>query len=50
MASSPEQETCPYSGEIIRRIDGERQRITSLLWTLWKTLHAVKRTDSEKRP
>lgn len=53
MASSPEQETRPYPGEIIRRctrIDGARQRIASLLWTLWRTLNAVKRTDSEKRP
>lgn len=44
MASNPEQEICLYPGEIIRRIDGARQRITSLFWTLWRTLHAVKRT------
>lgn len=53
MASSPEQKTRPYPGEIIRRctrIDSARRRNCTSLWTLWRTLNAVKRTDSEKRP
>lgn len=53
MASSPEQETRPYSREIIRwctRIDSARRRNFTPLWMLWRTLNAVKRTDSEKRP